>query len=135
MGRTAAAMVGGSVAVFTSIGANAQERQGLEKLIPEGPMPIEPPAMHPRVAAQEGRFIIFGRVQDLLDHKIYRERENGRELEKAGIMQIPFSVGENVDALFEELANLGVSRRTLFPDLDGLAEFVRWIHFSRSRRP
>jgi hypothetical protein len=106
-----------------------------KKLIPEGAMPIEPPAMHPRVAAQEGRFIIFGQKQDLLEHKVYRERENNCELEKARIMQIPFVVGENVDVLFNELAHLGVSRRTLFPDLDGLAEFVRWKHFSQSRRP
>jgi hypothetical protein len=106
-----------------------------KKLIPEDAMPIEPPAMHPRVAAQEGRFIIFGQKQDLLEHKIYRERESDCQLEKARIVQIPFVVGDNVDALFDELAHLGVSRRTLFPDLDGLAKFVRWKHFSRGRRP
>jgi len=39
-------------------------------LIPKHAMPIEPPAMHPRVAAQEGQFIIFGRERDLLDRKI-----------------------------------------------------------------
>jgi len=105
-----------------------------KKLIPEGAMPIEPPAVHPRVAAQEGRFIIFGQKQDLLEHKVYRERENNCDLEKARIMQIPFVVGEHVDVLFEELAHLGISRRTLFPDLDGLAEFVRWKHFPQGRR-
>jgi hypothetical protein len=29
------------------------------------------------------------------------------------------------------LAQLGVSRRTLFPDLAGLADFVRWKHFHK----
>jgi hypothetical protein len=42
-------------------------------LVPKHAMPIEPPAMHPRVAAQEGRFIIFGRERDLLDQKIRLE--------------------------------------------------------------
>jgi hypothetical protein len=106
-----------------------------KKLIPESAMPIEPPAMHPRVAAQEGRFIIFGQKRDLLEHKIYRARENNCEPEKARFMQIPFEIGKNVDLHFEELAHLGISRRTLFPDLDGLAEFVRWKHFPQSRRP
>ncbi len=106
-----------------------------KKLIPEGAMPIEPPAMHPRLAAQEGRFIAFGQKQDLLEHKVYRERENNCVLEKARIMQISFVVGGTADALFDELAHLGVSRRTLFPDLDGLAEFVQWRHFSQRRKP
>ena len=41
-----------------------------QALIPSHAMPIEPPAMHPRVASQEGRFVIFGRTQDLLDEDI-----------------------------------------------------------------
>ena len=45
-------------------------------LVPKYAMPIEPPAMHPRVAAQEGRFIIFGRERDLLDQKIRLERND-----------------------------------------------------------
>ncbi|MGA3028842.1 MAG: FRG domain-containing protein [Bryobacteraceae bacterium] len=104
------------------------------RLVPDKAMPIEPPAMHPRVAAQEGRFIIFGREEDLLLQKIRRKRDDNRVLEQPRIKHIPFPVGENVDALFEELAHLGISRRTLFPDLDGLAGFVRWKHFSLSQR-
>jgi hypothetical protein len=39
-------------------------------VIPKYAMPIESPAMHPRVAAQEGRSIIFGRTLDLLDQRL-----------------------------------------------------------------
>lgn len=101
-----------------------------KKLIPEIPMPIEPPAMHPRVAAQEGRFIIFGRRQELLDEEIHRERGRDCQLEESRIVQIRFQPSD-VHALFEELASLGISRRTLFPDLGGLADFIRWKRFHK----
>jgi hypothetical protein len=103
-----------------------------KRLIPDDAMPIEPPAMHSRVAAQEGRFIIFGRRSDLLDHMIQLERNPDGRLEELRVKQIRFDVGERVEALFEELAQLGVSRRTLFPDLDGLATFIRWKHFHKA---
>ena len=50
-------------------------------LVPKYPMPIEPPAMHPRVAAQEGRFIIFGRAKEMLHQKIRLERGDDCEEE------------------------------------------------------
>ncbi len=103
-----------------------------KRLIPEFPMPIEPPAMHPRVAAQEGRFIIFGRRQELLNEEIHRERKRDCELEEARIVQIRFNP-QDVHVFLEELAYLGVSRRTLFPDLAGLADFIRWKHFHKTR--
>jgi hypothetical protein len=102
-----------------------------KRLVPEDAMPIEPPAMHPRVAAQEGRFIIFGSKTDLLEHKIQLERLDSGEFEESRVKLIQFDVGDDVESLFEELAQLGVSRRTLFPDLDGLATFIRWKHFHK----
>jgi hypothetical protein len=99
-------------------------------LVPDSAMPIEPPAMHPRVAAQEGRFIIFGKKEDLLDHRVTLELKDDCEVEKLRVRQFIFRI-KDVDSLFRDLAQLGVSRRTLFPDLDGLADFVRWKHFHR----
>ncbi len=100
-------------------------------LLPGHAMPIEPPAMHPRVASQEGRFIIFGRTEDLLKENVRLEqREDCSGIEELRLEQIKFSV-EDVDALMRDLAQLGVSRRTLFPDLTGLADFVRWKHFHK----
>jgi hypothetical protein len=100
-------------------------------LLPGHAMPIEPPAMHPRVAAQEGRFIIFGRTQDLLDEKIRLEQKDDCSgVEELRLEQIRFEV-DDVEALLRDLAQLGVSKRTLFPDLSGLADFVRWKHLHK----
>jgi hypothetical protein len=102
-------------------------------LIPKHAMPIEPPALHPRVAAQEGRFIIFGQTEDLLDERIRLEPlATGKGFEELRIQQIWFDV-EDIDILLHDLAQLGVSRRTLFPDLAGLADFVTWKHLHRIR--
>jgi FRG domain len=95
-------------------------------LVPDNAMPIEPPAIHPRVAAQEGRFIIFGRTRDLLHHRLRSEGEN----RLPRVRQIRFETGD-AQSVLRDLAQLGVSRRTLFPDLDGLASFVRWKHFHK----
>ncbi len=108
------------------------EKMGDSKaLLPSHAMPIEPPAMHPRVAAQEGRFIIFGKTQDLMDEKIRLEqRDDCSGIEELRMAQIRFEV-DDVEALLRDLAQLGVSRRTLFPDLAGLADFVRWKHLHK----
>jgi hypothetical protein len=100
-------------------------------LVPAHAMPIEPPAMHPRVAAQEGRFVMFGRVRDLLEEKIRLEPlDDGKGVEEIRLEQITIEVND-VDDLMQDLAQLGVSRRTLFPDLGGLADFIRWKHFHK----
>jgi hypothetical protein len=100
-------------------------------LLPEHAMPIEPPAMHPRVASQEGRFVIFGQTQDLLVESVrLDQRDDCSGIEELRVKQIKFDVGDP-DALLRDLAQLGVSRRTLFPDLAGLADFVRWKHFHK----
>jgi len=108
------------------------EKMGDSKaLLPDHAMPIEPPAMHPRVAAQEGRFIIFGRTQDLVEERVRLElRDDCTHVEDLRLLQIKFEV-KDVDALLRDLAQLGVSRRTLFPDLAGLADFVRWKHLHK----
>jgi hypothetical protein len=107
------------------------KRKDSHALVPVSAMPIEPPAMHPRVAAQEGRFIMFGRELDLLDEKIRLEAsDSGAGLEELRIEQVRMSVGD-VDGLMQDLAQLGVSRRTLFPDLAGLSDFIKWKHLHK----
>jgi hypothetical protein len=104
-----------------------------QALLPVHAMPIEPPAMHPRVASQEGRFVIFGKAQDLLDEKIRLEQlDDGTGPEELRLEQIKINVTD-VDDLLQDLAQLGVSRRTLFPDLAGLADFIFWKHFHKVR--
>jgi hypothetical protein len=101
-------------------------------LVPSYAMPIEPPAIHPRVAVQEGRFIIFGQTRDLLDHRLRLENKDDEhpEIEPLRVRQILFNT-HDADGLLRDMAQLGISRRTLFPDLDGLASFVRWKHFHK----
>lgn len=104
-----------------------------QALLPVHAMPIEPPAMHPRVASQEGRFVIFGKAQDLLDEKIRLEQLGDcTGTEELRVEQIEVNVAD-VDDLMQDLAQLGVSRRTLFPDLAGLADFIYWKHFHNMR--
>jgi FRG domain len=111
----------------------ADKMDASQALLPGHAMPIEPPAMHPRVAAQEGRFVIFGKVQDLLDERVRLERLDGSTgMEELRLEQIKINVSD-VDDLLQDLAQLGVSRRTLFPDLAGLADFIFWKHFHKLR--
>jgi len=49
-------------------------------------------------------------------------------MEEMRLANIKFEAND-IDAVLRELAQLGVSRRTLFPDLAGLADFVKWRHF------
>jgi hypothetical protein len=99
-------------------------------LMPHNAMPIEPPAMHPRVAAQEGRFVIFGVEQDLLEQRIRLERDDDCKLESLRVAQVRVEAAD-IESQLRDLAQLGVSSRTLFPDLTGLADFVKWKHFHK----
>lgn len=53
-------------------------------------------------------------------------------MEELRVEQIKLNAAD-VDGLLRDLAQLGVSRRTLFPDLTGLADFISWKHFHRVR--
>jgi hypothetical protein len=99
-------------------------------LIPSAPMPIEPTAIHPRVAVQEGKFIIFGSARELLDQELILHPSEMKEKDPLRVVLIPFETS-NLNEHFEGLARLGISRRTLFPDFDGLSDFLRWKHFHR----
>lgn len=47
--------------IWSAIGILIDKMGDSKALLPGHAMPIEPPAMHPRVAAQEERFIVFGK--------------------------------------------------------------------------
>jgi hypothetical protein len=109
------------------------KRKDTQALVPDHAMPIEPPAMHPRVASQEGRFVMFGKVLDLLEEEILLEPlSHDTAIEELRVEQITIKLAD-VDDLMQDLAQLGVSRRTLFPDLTGLADFINWKHFHKVR--
>jgi hypothetical protein len=77
--------------------------------------------------------VIFGKVQDLLDEKIRLEPlDDCKGIEELRLERITMEITD-VDDLLQDLAQLGVSRRTLFPDLAGLADFILWKHFHNVR--
>jgi hypothetical protein len=68
-------------------------------LLPEYAMPIEPSAIHPRVAAQEGRFIVFGKTRELLEHKLRLEKTTDSKVEQLRVRQIQFKIEDTEDIL------------------------------------
>lgn len=113
-----------------SIQSWIEDESASKALIPSAPMPIEPTAIHPRVAVQEGKFIIFGSERELLDQELKLHPSEMREKDPLRVVLIPFETSK-LDEHFEDLAKLGISKRTLFPDFDGLSDFLKWKHFHR----
>ena len=113
-----------------SIQSWIEDESASKALIPPIPMPIEPTAIHPRVAVQEGKFIIFGSQRELLDQELVLHRSEMKEKDGLRVVLIPFETNK-LDEHIEDLARLGISRRTLFPDFDGLSDFLKWKHFHR----
>lgn len=72
----------------------------------------------PRVRAQSGVFTVHPRPTESLEQ--VHLPANAR-LERVVIRK------EARKAIKYKLAHYGISRQTLFPDLDGLAEFIRWM--------
>lgn len=68
-----------------------------------------PPHINPRVAAQSSIFAI--------------RRNPGREIEPDVSIAIPHARRERI---LRELENHGVTRKTLFPDLEGVAKYLAW---------
>jgi hypothetical protein len=99
-----------------------------EAAMPPDPMPIEPTSIHPRVAAQEAKFIIFGSKRELLDQQLVLHPTEMKEKMDLRVLLIPFDTTK-LDEHLEDLARLGISRRTLFPDFDGLSDFLKWKRF------
>jgi hypothetical protein len=86
------------------------------------PMALRPAHTTKRIVAQRGQFTIHGSETDGLD-QIPSSRANIR-LQKIDIS------GSRKLAILQELYKTGVSRYSLFPDLDGLSREIR-IRYSR----
>jgi len=116
------------------IQAYIEDQSKSHALIPRHSMPIEPTSIHPRVASQEAKFIIFGSQRELLDEKLVLHPKESRNKTPLRVALIPFRFGEP-HAVLETLARMGVSKRTLFPDYGGLSEFLKWKHLHRVSEP
>ena len=68
-----------------------------------------PPALNPRIAAQSSVFTI--------------QKDPMRPIDPKMTFVVPQDAR---DSLQQELDMVGISRRILFPDMDGVAEYLRW---------
>ena len=81
----------------------------------------------PRVRAQSGVFTVHPQPTEPLQAAHLsddRARLGKVVVQNSARQQIKFT-----------LANYGISRQTLFPDLDGLAEFIRWTRIGALENP
>lgn len=86
--------------------------------LPTGPAAIDPPYIAKRVAVQRGHFTVFGSKRHGLDE--LWKRGNTR-LEKIILAK------EHLESMRQDLATLGVTDTTIFPELAALSkELVRY---------
>lgn len=86
------------------------------------PIAIEPPHIDKRLAAQEGRFFLFGKKRDMIESPYVNRVKRGKKA-KLDKFTIPT---EKVKAIRDELHRIGVNEKTIFPDLSGLGKHIRW---------
>lgn len=70
---------------------------------------VRPPDISPRIAAQASMFTISNTPRQAIQAKLS--------------LRVPYSVREE---LRRDLDRLGVNRRTLFPDMDGISAYLSW---------
>ena len=80
------------------------------------PAAIDAPHVDARLNAQASRFVVFGKVRDLIDAHSIADADFG--LGRVSVLAAA------VPELEYELANLGIHEASVFPDLDGLGQFV-----------
>jgi hypothetical protein len=89
----------------------------------ELPMAVIPPYVHPRMQVQQSRFTLHGSRTEGLE-QLFRSTE----LMKHGFL-VDMTVGKNendIQRLMEQLRLIGVTRSTLFPELEGIADDFSW---------
>jgi hypothetical protein len=90
-----------------------------QKLKRTFPIAIDPPHISRRLAVQRSRFVIFGKKKDGL-------MEIVRETSKPRLVHFPIAYN-SIRAIQKELETCGVTRATVFPDLDGLSRELKRI--------
>jgi hypothetical protein len=87
------------------------------------PIAIHPPRQNPRIVAQQGMFTVHGRMSESID-EICETADPDGKLHLACIVLDR----SNIASVWDELKVAGVSRLALFPDLDNVAEHVKWVY-------
>ena len=82
-----------------------------------------PPHIDRRITVQEGRFILFGTARDLVaSPNVNRRTKKGKKARLDKIL-IPHKMANTIR---DELDRLCINDKTLFPDLAGLGQYIRW---------
>lgn len=90
-------------------------------LDPIRPIALHPPRQTPRIIAQQGMFTLHGRDRTPLDTLASSHDTTG--VIKLGNIQLDRS---GLPSFVDDLIVTGISRLALFPDLDSVAEHVKW---------
>jgi hypothetical protein len=88
------------------------------------PIAIEPSHIDRRIAAQGSKFVIFGTKKNMTDSPaINRPRDSKGKHAVIERIIVPKNVAEG---LREELNQIGINERAMFPDLEGLGKHIAW---------
>ena len=93
------------------------------------PAAVRPSNVHRRMAAQRSCFVIFGASKDPLEKQL-----SDTELERRGYLRKYSFKPDEVKNLESELRMYGISRSTLFPDFEGLADEIAHYNSDPSTR-
>lgn len=93
------------------------------------PVAIEPQHIDQRIAAQGSKFLLFGTKRDLVESPAINQRHGGH-VKHAILDRIPIP-RDAARRVREELNNIGINERSMFPDLEGLGRHIAWEWKSR----
>ena len=99
---------------FQNVQAAWRGRKWASQWAMEYPVPIAPTSIHPRMNAQRSHFTVHGSREDALSDLV------GGECLRKYVIDF-----ENTDMAFKELQVLGVTRSTLYPEAEALADELR----------
>jgi len=93
------------------------------------PVAIEPSHIDQRIAVQGSKFVLFGTKRDLVESPAINQPRGGDR--KHAILDRIVIPRDMAPRLREELNQIGINERAMFPDLEGLGRHIAWEWKSR----
>jgi hypothetical protein len=87
------------------------------------PIAIAPPRQNPRIVAQQGNFTIHGHLDTAIDD-LAQHHDPDEKIQLACIALDR----SNLAFIWDELRLAGVTRFSIYQDLDSVAEHVKWVY-------
>jgi len=95
------------------------------------PVAIEPPHIDRRIAAQGSKFTLFGLKKDMTESPAVNRPRGGKG--KHAILDKIVVRQETVAEFREQLNQIGINGRAMFPDLEGLGKHIAWEWKTRTQ--